>query len=251
MDDFSGKIALVTGASRGIGKAIALALAEAGAYVIVNYVSNKKAAGETMEEIRRLGGHGETFRANVQDAENVEAMFQHIRTAHGKLDILVNNAAILSRVPFLEMSLDEWERVMDGNVRGYFLCGQQAARMMVERGYGRIINISSISQYQAAVNRSHYCTSKGAIGMLTKCMALELAGQGITVNSVVPGSIHTDFNNDVLSDPQYYAECLRKIPAGRLGCAADVVPPVMMLASDEAGYITGASVAVDGGVLVQ
>lgn len=129
--------------------------------------------------------------------------------------------------------------------------GQRAARMMVRRNYGRIINISSISQYRAAENRAHYCTSKGAIGMLTRCMALELAPRGVTVNSVIPGSIHTDLNRDVLANERYYAGCVQRIPMGRLGCAQDVVPPVLMFASEEAGYITGTAVAVDGGALAQ
>ena len=251
MYDFSGKIALVTGASRGIGKAIALALAQAGAHVIVNYVCHEAEANGTLAELKASGGSGETYRANVQCEPDVDGMFQAIERRWDRLDILVNNAAVLSRVPFLEMPLAEWERVMEGNVRGYYLCGQRAARMMVRRNYGRIINISSISQYRAAENRAHYCTSKGAIGMLTRCMALELAPRGVTVNSVIPGSIHTDLNRDVLANERYYAGCVQRIPMGRLGCAQDVVPPVLMFASEEAGYITGTTVAVDGGALAQ
>ena len=136
---------------------------------------------------------------------------------------------------------------METNVRGYFLCGQNAARLMAGKKSGRILNISSISQYAAAHNRLSYCVSKAAIGMLTKGMALELAAYGITVNAILPGSIHTDFNSDVLSDPAYYNDCKSGIPLGRLGKPEDIAGAAVMLASDEAAYITGAEIVIDGG----
>lgn len=135
---------------------------------------------------------------------------------------------------------------METNARGYFLCSQFAAKLMQERKQGRIINISSISQFEAAPGRIHYCASKAAIGMLTKGLALELAEYGITANEVLPGSIHTDFNDDVLSDKAYYAKCIEGIPAGKIGRPEDIAGAVVMLASEEASYISGAEIVVDG-----
>lgn len=250
MFSFDGKIALVTGGSRGIGRAIAIGLAQAGAYVIVDYLNNNEMADETLHLIEKKGGQGEIYCANVVDEFAVAEMFQYIEKKIGRLDILINNAAVLSRSPFLELSTEEWRRIMNGNINGYFYCGQQAARLMIKNKWGRIINISSCSQVQAAVNRAHYCTSKAAIGMLTKCMALELAKYNVTVNCVMPGSIHTDFNADVLAQPDYYQKAVAMIPAGRIGVVDDVVAPVLMLASDEASYCNGAMLTVDGAMTV-
>ncbi len=207
MFDLSGKIALVTGGSRGIGRAICIDLARAGAHVIINYCNNLEAAIKTLNIIECSSASSEYIKADVSKSEDVELMFEKIIKKHGRLDILVNNAGILSRYPFLELPVEEWDKIMNTNVRGYFLCAQCAAKIMADQKYGRIINISSISQTQAAVGRVHYCSAKGAIGMLTKGMALELTPLGITVNTIGPGSIHTDFNDDVLSDLVYYQRC--------------------------------------------
>ena len=247
MFDLSGKIALVTGSSRGIGKAIATRLAEAGAEVILHGRSESAALLNTASEIRAAGGKAHTVFADTSSIEQIDAMFAKIKADFGHLDIMVNNAAIVLRAPFLEISVEDWDRTMTTNSRGYFYCGQQAAKLMLdnEKG-GRIINISSISQFEAATGRCHYCASKGAIGMLTKGMALELAEKNITVNAVLPGSIHTDFNDDVLSDKEFYAKCVAGIPLGRLGKADDIAGAVVMLASEEASYISGAEIVIDG-----
>lgn len=250
MKKLNGRIALVTGAGRGIGRSIASALAAEGAHVIVNYVRNEEAARETVLHITENGGSAGAFCADVTSEEQVDRMFAYIQKQFGKLDILVNNAAVLSRYAFVDMPTSEWERIMGGNARGYFLCGQRAARMMILNHYGRIINVSSISQWRAAVGRSHYCAYKGSVGMLSKCMALELAPHGITVNVLAPGSIHTDFNDDVLSDSVYYEKARESIPAGRLGRPDDMDAAVVMLASEEAGYINGAVLTVDGAMTV-
>jgi NAD(P)-dependent dehydrogenase (short-subunit alcohol dehydrogenase family) len=251
MFDLSGKIALVTGGSRGIGRAICISLAEAGAYVIVNYRSNLNAAKETVNKIKDNDGSSEYIQANVSKCEEVEIMFEKIIKKHGRLDILVNNAGILSRFPFLELPVEEWDRLMNTNARGYFLCAQYAARIMVNQKYGRIINVSSISQINAAAGRVHYCAAKGAIGMLTKGMALELTPFGVTVNAIGPGSIHTDFNDDVLSDPGYYQKCKDGIPAGRLGKPEDISGAAVYLASDEASFVSGAMIIIDGAMIVK
>ncbi|MBQ7985901.1 MAG: 3-oxoacyl-ACP reductase FabG [Clostridia bacterium] len=247
MFDLSGKIALVTGSSRGIGKAIATRLAEAGAEVILHGRSDSSALKATAEDIIAKGGKAHTVFADTSSIEQIDAMFDKIKKDFGHLDIMVNNAAIVLRAPFLEISVEDWDRTMTTNSRGYFYCGQSAAKLMLDNeNGGRIINISSISQFEAASGRCHYCASKGAIGMLTKGMALELAEKNITVNAVLPGSIHTDFNDDVLSDPEFYAKCVAGIPAGRLGKADDIAGAVVMLASEEASYISGAEIVIDG-----
>lgn len=250
MFSLKGKLALVTGSSRGIGKAIAKHLAEAGADIILHCRSNVSECLKVKEEILALGVTCDFYIADISKPEDIVAMFGQIKEKYGHLDIMVNNAAVLTRTPFLELSIDEWNLIMETNARGYFLCMQNAAKLMVDKKCGRIINISSISQYEAAVNRTHYCASKGAIGMLTKSAALELAPYGITVNAVLPGSIHTDFNNDVLSDPAFYETCRNGIPLKRLGKPEDIGGAVTFLATEEASYITGAEIVVDGGKLL-
>lgn len=249
MFDLSGKRALVTGSSRGIGKSIAIALAKAGADVLVHGRSNTAKAEAVAEEIRALGGDSRVYAADMAKKQEIEAMFAQIEADYGHIDILVNNAAILSRVPLLEMEYEEWERIVMTNSGGYFLCTKLAAKMM--KAGGRIVNISSVSEYQAAPGRVHYCASKGAIKMLTRGAALEFAPLGITVNAVLPGSIHTDFNNDVLSDPTYYQNALNGIPAGRLGKADDIGGAVVFLASKEASFVSGAEIVVDGAMTVK
>lgn len=246
MFDLQGRLALVTGSSRGIGKAIAAKLCEAGADVIVHGRSESAKLLETAEELKKYGHKVFVEYADTSDPEQISQMFRRIADRHGRLDILVNNAAVLSRKPFLELPYTEWDRLMETNARGYFLCSQYAAKLMMSRAYGRIINISSISQFETAPGRIHYCASKAAIGMLTKGLALELAEYGITANEVLPGSIHTDFNDDVLSDAQYYAKCIEGIPMRRIGKPEDIAGAVVMLASEEASYISGAEIVVDG-----
>lgn len=250
MFDLTGRLALVTGSSRGIGRQIAISLAKAGADVIVHGREVSSEAEETAEKIRALGRKTDVIAADMYSVEQIEKMFSTIKEKYGQLDIMVNNAAVLSRVPFLELTVSEWDRLMETNSRGYFLATQLAAKLMLKKGKGRIINISSISQYDAAKGRTHYCASKGAIGMLTKGAALELAEYGITVNAVLPGSIHTDFNNDVLSKPDYYERVKASIPLGRLGKAEDIGGVVAFLASDEAEFISGAEIVVDGAMTV-
>ncbi len=250
MFELNGKLALVTGSSRGIGKAIAVSLAKAGADVILHCRTNVEKCKETMEEIKGYGVKCDVVNADTSDPEAVEAMYQVISEKYGYLDILVNNAAVLTRKPFLELTVGEWDLLMETNARGYFLNMQKGAELMIPRGKGRIINISSISQYEAAVGRTHYCASKGAIGMLTKSSALELAPYRITVNAILPGSIHTDFNKDVLSNKEFYKKCQEGIPLGRLGKPEDIAGAAVFLASEEASYITGAEILIDGGKLL-
>ena len=251
MFDLTGKIALVTGSSRGIGRAVALKLAEAGAKVIVHGRSDSDALKAAEQAVLDMGGKADRAFADTSKPDEIKRMFDEIEKKYSALDILVNNAAVLSRHPFLELDYHEWDRLMETNARGYFLCSRYAAKMMIKQGHGgRIINMSSISQYDAAKGRIHYCASKGAIGMLTKGLALELAEYGITANAILPGSIHTDFNDDVLSDKKYYEKCLAGIPLNRLGAPDDLAGAAVMLASDEASYISGAEIVIDGAMTV-
>ena len=243
----NGKTALVTGSSRGIGRAIAVKLAEAGADVIVCGRSESDALKNTAKMVSDIGRRAYIETADTSNPDEISRMFERVERGIGSIDILVNNAAVLTRTPFLDLPVVEWDKLMNTNARGYFLCAQNAARLMVKQGKGgRIINISSISQFEAAPGRTHYCASKGAIGMLTKGMALELAPYNITANAVLPGSISTDFNSDVLSDKGYYNNCIEGIPLKRIGVPGDVAGAVVMLASEEASYISGAEIVIDG-----
>ena len=240
----------MTGSSRGIGRQIAVALANAGADVIVHGRTLSNELRDVADMIRQTGRKADAFAANMSNVDEIRAMFDQIEHKYGKLDIMVNNAAVLTRVPFMELTTDDWDFLMETNSRGYFLATQCAAKLMIPSNKGRIINISSISQFDAAKGRTHYCASKGAIAMLTKGAALELAEYGITVNAVLPGSIHTDFNNDVLSQPEYYERVKNSIPLGRLGKAEDIAGAVAFLASDEASFISGAEIVIDGAMTV-
>ena len=207
-------------------------------------------AEKILTGIKDNGGSAEVIRADTSDKTMVEAMFEALRRTYGRLDILVNNAGTLSRHGFQDLPEEEWDRVMATNAKGYFLCGQQAARIMIQQGSGRIINISSISQIVPGLNRTHYCASKGAVAMLTKNMALELAPYNITVNSVAPGTIRTDFTEDVLSDKDFHDALRRKIPLARIGQPEDVCGAVILLASTMGSYITGQTIYVDGGYIL-
>lgn len=246
MFSLQGKIALVTGSSRGIGNAIAKKLADAGAEVIIHTKTNSQKLNDVVEHLRSNGAKVHMEYADVSEPNQIIEMYERIAEKFGRLDILVNNAAILSRVPFLELPYEEWDRIMQTNARSYFISSQCAAKLMIPQKWGRIINVSSISQYEAAPGRIHYCASKAAIGMLTKGLALELATYGITANEILPGSIHTDFNDDVLQNKEYYDNCVSGIPLGRIGKPSDIAGAVVMLASDEAAYISGAEIVIDG-----
>jgi len=250
MFDLKGKKALVTGASRGIGRGIALALAKQGADVAVNYRSNAEEAEKVVAEIKAMGRDSFSVQADVSNKASVAKMFEEIKGKWGKLDILVNNAGIVQFAPFEELTEEQWDAVLDTNLKGQFLCGQQAVKLM-EQG-GRIINIASIASGGVGVGfsrLSHYTASKGGVVALTENMALDLAKKGINVNAIAPGVIETDMTKEMLGDETTKKGLMARIPKGRVGKPEDVAAAAAFLASDEADYITGTVLYVDGGWL--
>ncbi|MCI8283669.1 MAG: 3-oxoacyl-[acyl-carrier-protein] reductase [Firmicutes bacterium] len=242
----TGKTALVTGAGRGIGRAIALAFAEYGADVAVNYNGSAESAKAVADEITAMGRKAVLIKADVSDAAACAEMFKKVGEEFGKLDILVNNAGITKDNLTVRMSEEEFDRVIDINLKGAFLCMKQAGAMMMKKRYGRIINISSISGVRGNAGQINYCAAKAGIIGMTKSLAKELAGRNVTVNAVAPGYIDSDMTA-VLSDKVREA-ALANIPLGRMGQPRDIAEAVAFLASDRASYITGQTIIIDGGM---
>lgn len=244
-----GRRALVTGANSGIGRSIALRLAREGAAVAVNYLSRPEDADAVVKEIGEAGTKGIAVQADITNEQQVDAMFARAVTELGGLDILVNNAGMETNHPFLEMPVDAWRKVIDVDLTGAFICAQRAARQMVQSGTGgAIVNISSVHQIIPWGGFAHYCAAKAGLDMMTKTAALELATQKVRVNTVAPGAIKTPINQNVWSDPQGLSDLLRKIPTERMGETEEIAKVVAFLCSDEASYMTGATLFVDGGM---
>ena len=241
------KIAVVTGASRGIGRAIALELAGKGAFVIINYNGSKEKAEEAKEEILDHGGEAEISQCNVADFDACAAFIKEIVNVYGHIDILVNNAGITKDGLLMGMSEDDFCKVVDTNLKGTFNCIRHVARQMLKQRSGRIVNLASVVGINGNPGQANYAASKAGVIGLTKTAAKELASRGITVNAVAPGFIRTDMT-DVLSD-KVKEEILKNIPMGTFGEPEDVAKTVAFLASSEARYITGQVLCVDGGML--
>lgn len=244
----SGKVALVTGASRGIGRATAVALAREGADVAANFVRDAAGAEATAEAVRAVGRRAVAVQADVTQRAQAEAMVARLVESFGRVDILVCNAGVLTRSPFLELADEEWERVICTNLKGPFVVGQVVARQMVKQGQGgKIINVTSEVAERILPNLSHYCASKGGLRQLTRAMGLELAAFGINVNAVAPGTTETDINRDRLALPEERNWRLSNIPAGRFNQPEEVAAAVVFLASPGSETMVGATIAVDGG----
>lgn len=243
-----GKAALVTGASRGIGRAIALRLASEGAKVAINFAGNQKAAEEVKSEIEANGGEAILVQANVADPVAVEAMFAKVVEAFGTVDILVNNAGITRDGLLLRMKDEDFEAVIDTNLKGVFYCTKAAAKLMMKKRSGRIVNMSSVVGLIGNAGQTNYAASKAGVLGFSKSAAKELAARGITVNMVAPGFIDTDMTA-VLADKVKEA-MVKEIPLRRMGRPEDVANAVLFLVSDCSSYITGQVINVDGGMVM-
>ena len=240
------RVALVTGASRGIGRAVALALAKAGAYVVVNYRGNEHAAEETLAALRAAGGCGELYQFDVAVEEQIEPAVKKIIDGHKKIDILVNNAGVTADNLLMRMKPADWDQVIGTNLKGTILCTKVVSRHMIGQRYGRIINLSSVVGQMGNAGQSLYAASKAGIIGFTKAMAREIGSRGITVNAVAPGFVDTDMTAKL--PDKLRQESLRNIPLGRFGTCAEVAEMVLFLAGTGADYITGQVFNVNGGL---
>lgn len=246
--DLIGKRVLVTGGSRGIGRAIAVGLAKAGAHVAIVYRQDQVQADKTRDEIAALGVHALAVQGDTGDESRVQALTDTVTEQLGGIDILVNNAGTQKRIPFLKLPIEEWRRVMRTNLDGYFVVGQAVARHMVARDYaGVILNVTSGAQAAVAPNMTQYNVSKAGAMALTRQMAYELAAYGIRVNALAPGLTETDMNRKDLADEGFRSMRLGRIPLGFIGAPEDQVGAALFLVSDAARYVTGACIYVDGG----
>ncbi|MDP2931961.1 MAG: glucose 1-dehydrogenase [Chloroflexota bacterium] len=243
-----GKVAIVTGAKRGMGKAIALGLAEAGADVAVCSRVEDGGLKTVAEEIRKLGRRSLVVQADISRKAEVEAMVQQVMAEFGVIDILVNNAAIGIRSPMLEVTEENWDKEINTNLKGYFLCSQAVAKHMVAQKKGNIINMASQLSFKAMSPLGVYCISKAGVAMLTRVMARELGPYNVRVNAIAPAMVKTEFNRRTWSNPELMQKIDAAVPlGGRVGLPEDVVGTALFLASDASSYITGHYILVDGG----
>jgi glucose 1-dehydrogenase len=248
--------ALVTGANSGIGRAVAVYLAKEGADVVVNYVAGEASAAEAVSEIEATGRRGLAIQADVSNEEQVQAMFRQMIDAFGTIDILVNNAGLQQDAPFDEMTLAQWNKVINVNLTGQFLCARESVREFKRRGVvpevscaaGKIISMSSVHEVIPWAGHVNYAASKGGVMLMTKSLAQEVAPHRIRVNSICPGAIRTPINTAAWETPEAYAELMKLIPYNRIGETEDIARATAWMASDDADYVQGVSFFVDGGM---
>lgn len=256
MESLAGQTALVTGGSSGIGAAVAITLAEAGANVVVNYAHSAQSADEVVAKIKTNGGDAIAAQADVSQEDQVLRLFQQTLDTYGTVDILINNAGIQKDRAFTEMSLEDWNRVIDVNLTGQFLCAREAAKEFIRRGVvperscaaGKIICMSSVHEIIPWAGHVNYAASKGGVNLLMQSIAQELAPHKIRVNSIAPGAIKTSINQDAWDTPAAEANLLKLIPYQRVGDPADIGQAAVWMASDAADYVTGTTLIVDGGM---
>lgn len=244
----TGKTALVTGASRGIGRAIAIELAKQGASVAVNYSGSEEKARKVVEEIQENGGQAFAIQSDVSSMDSVTAMIKEVVSTYGTLDILVNNAGITRDNLLMRMKEEEWDAVINTNLKGVFNCTKAVTRQMMKQRSGRIINMASVVGVAGNPGQANYVAAKAGVIGLTKTTAKELSSRGITVNAVAPGFIETDMTDAL--EGSVKDEMLKQIPLARLGRPEDIAATVKFLASEESGYITGQTIHVDGGMVM-
>jgi glucose 1-dehydrogenase len=254
--NLQGQKALVTGASSGIGKAIALALGEAGADVVVNCGKNRVEADKVVAEIERCGSHAFAFQADVSQEHQVLAMFAKMKAEFGAVDIVVNNAGVQKDAPFDQMTVEQWDQVLGINLRGQFLCSREAVRTFKRQGVrkeiscaaGKIICVSSVHEVIPWAGHVNYAASKGGVMLMMKSIAQEVAPYRIRVNSIAPGAIRTPINVQAWNTPEAYHELMKLIPYKRIGEPEEIGRVAVWLASDDSDYMTGATIFVDGGM---
>jgi NAD(P)-dependent dehydrogenase (short-subunit alcohol dehydrogenase family) len=244
------EIAIVTGSGRGIGRAIAIGYAKEGANIVV-VDKDFSTAKSTSKEIEKLGGNAMPVQTDVSNSEQVKTMVQRTLKEFSKIDILVNNAGVINFAPFFEVSEKDWNRIIDVNLKGTFLCAKYVAREMIKARKGKIINLASICSITAQEGLSVYEASKGGIAMFTKGMAVDLAPYGINVNAIAPGTIETDLNRKALANPGIRKKNIDHIPLRRLGKPEDVVGAAIFLATKDSDYVTGHVLYVDGGWVIK
>lgn len=256
MERLKGQSALITGSSSGIGKAMALAMAKEGANVVINYSRNENSAVQIVQEIISIGGNAIAIRADVSKEDDVKRMFREMFEAFGTIDILVNNAGLQKDAPFVEMSLQDWERVIGINLTGQFLCSREAAKEFIRRGIikersaaaGKIICISSVHEVIPWAGHVNYAASKGGVMLFMKSIAQELAPYRIRVNSIAPGAIKTPINKAAWETEEAEKKLLELIPYGRVGVPEDIAKAAVWLASDDSDYVHGETLVIDGGM---
>lgn len=246
------KVALVTGAATGIGQAIAIRFAREGAAVVVDYVGTPETPNKTEEAIKSFGGKTIALEADISAPDQVQNLIEGAVEAFGRLDIVVNNAGVEKKFAFVDYPLEEVHKILNVNLVGPFLVSQSAARQMIKQGQGgRIINISSVHEDLPMPTNAAYCASKGGLRMLTRTISVELAKDRITVNNIGPGAVYTPIDADIEAQPEMEKSLMAEIPLNRWGRPEEIAGLAVYLASDEAGYITGATYFIDGGMLRQ
>ncbi len=246
------KVAIITGAATGIGQGIAVRFAREGAAVVVDYVGTPNVPEQTVSAIKSSGGNAVAIEADVSDPEQVQNLVSSAVKSFGRLDIAINNAGIESKHPFVDYPVEELRKILNVNLVGPFLVAQAAARQMIRQNQGgRIINISSVHEDLPMPTNAPYCASKGGLRMLTRTISVELAKYNITVNNIGPGAIYTPIDADIEAKPELEKALMSEIPLNRWGKPEDVAGLAVYLASDEAGYVTGSTYFIDGGMLRQ